>query len=128
MTTLLEATGVALAAVPRMYVAGSVPASPTYPYGVYSASFGRGDAYSLDVAHGLRWVRVVVQTFGRTSAAALDQMEKARTALEDKRLTVTDWAVNPLVMELDPTPPTRDPDDAGVMGTTATYTTTATKE
>jgi hypothetical protein len=127
MTALLTAVATATAAVPRLYAMNSVPASPSYPYGSYSATFGRGDAYTLDVSHGLRWGRVTVQTFGRTADSALSRMDEVVAALLDQRLTITGYSGGPLVLELDPAV-TRDPDDNGVVGVTATFTFTATKE
>lgn len=122
MTSLFEAVVDATADLPRLYPLGSVPASPTYPYGVLSAQMGRGDGYTLDSAHGLRWVRVTAQFFGRTSASALDHAEKATAALLDHSLAFDGYVTTPLRFELDPTPPTRDPDAAGVVGVTTTLT------
>lgn len=120
MTALMDAVAAATATVPRLYAIGSVPASPTYPYGVYAASMGRGDSYTLDSAHGVRWLRATVQTFGRTAASALDHAEKVANALLDQRLEVN---YTPLRMELDPAV-VRDPDDQGVIGVTTTLTAT----
>jgi hypothetical protein len=127
MTALMDAVATATAPVPRLYPLNGVPANPAYPYGVYSAALGRGDAYTLDVSHGLRWGRVTVQTFGRTADAALDHMDKVIAAVLDKRLSITGYGSGPLVSELDPAV-TRDPDDTGVVGVTAAFTFTATKE
>jgi len=127
MTALMTAVATATATVPRLYALNSVPASPTYPYGAYSATLGRGDAYTLDVSHGLRWGRVTVQTFGRTADSALTRMDEAVAALLDQRLTIAGYQCGPLALELDPAV-TRDPDDTGVVGVTATFTFTATKE
>lgn len=127
MTALMSAVATATAAVPRLYGLSSVPPTPAYPYGSYSALFGRGDAYTLDAAHSLRWGRVTVQTFGRTADSATDLAEKVIAALLDQRLMVAGYACDPCRLELDPAA-TRDPDDAGVVGVTATLTFTATKE
>jgi hypothetical protein len=122
----MTAVATATAAAPRLQPLNGVT-NKTYPYGVYSATFGRGDAYTLDVSHGLRWGRVVVQTFGKTADSALDLMDKVTTALLDKRLAITGYSCGPLVLEVDPAI-VRDPDDTGVVGVTATFTFTATKE
>lgn len=122
----MTAVATATAAVPRLQPLNGV-VDKTYPYGVYSATFGRGDAYTLDVSHGLRWGRVVIQTFGKTADSALTRMDEVVALLLDKRLTIAGYSAGPLVLELDPAV-TRDPDDTGVVGVTATFTFTATKE
>lgn len=123
--TLLQAVAdAAQGSVRRLYAVGSVPASPAYPYGVFSAQMGRGDAYTLDATHGLRWVRVTFQAFGRTADSVLDVTEDFLAALLDERLVIGDLMTTPLTLELDPTPPTRDPDAGGVLGVTATLTAT----
>lgn len=126
MTAVLTAVAAATAAVPRLYALNSVPAAPGYPYGVYSAALGRGDAYTADESHGLRWAGVTFQTFGKTAASALDHMEKVTTALLDVRLTVDGEQTTPLKASLDSPAVNRDPDDNGVV--TATQHFTATKE
>lgn len=127
MSTVLAAVATATASVPRLYPLGSVPASPTYPYGVYSGSMGRGDGYSLDATYGVRYGRIVVQTFGKVGAAAEDHMDKVVAALLDRTLTIAGFNPSPCLLELDPVM-TRDPDDTGVVGLTASFTFTATKE
>lgn len=127
MTDAMGAVAAATASVSRLYGLNSVPASPTYPYGTYSASLGRGDVYMLDADEGIRHGRVVVQTFGKTATSALDWAERVRTALVGKSLDITGYVTTTLRAELDPTV-VRDPDDSGVVGVTATYTFTATKE
>jgi hypothetical protein len=127
MTAPMTAVATATASVARLYPIGSVPASPTYPYGVYSASLGRGDVYTLDSVQGIRFGRVTFQTFGHTADAALDHMDKVAALLQDKRLTISGWRPTPSRAELDPRV-VRDPDDSGVVGVTATWTFTATKE
>lgn len=128
MNATQDAVATATAAVPRLYALGSVPASPTYPYGVYSAALGRADAYTLDVSHGLRYGRVIVQTFGRTADAALSRMDDVTSALLDQSLTIDGRGnTTPLAIELDPSV-VRDPDDNTVIGVTATFTFTVSKE
>jgi hypothetical protein len=127
VSTLVEAVATATAALPRVYVTNAVPATPTYPYSAYSATFGRGDTYTLDSTHGVRWGRLVWQSFGKTLQAALDQNDRAVAALLDVRLAVTGYSLTPCRMELDPAI-VRDPDDNGVVGVTTTLTFTATKE
>lgn len=127
MTALMTAVATATASVPRLYPVNGVPATPTYPYGVYSATLGRGDAYTLDSQHGTRWGRVTVQTFGTIADAALDHMDKVTALLLDKRLTITGHRATPMRSELDPAI-VRDPDDNGVVGVTAVLTFTATEE
>lgn len=127
MTDAMGAVAAATAGVARLYAIGSVPASPTYPYGSYSASLGRGDTYMLDATEGVRWGRVTVQTFGKTAASALAKAEEARAALAGTALAITEYDATPLLAELDPIV-VRDPADAGVIGVTATFTFTATKE
>lgn len=127
MTTLLEAVAAATAGQPRVYATNAVPPTPTYPYLTYSATFGRGDTYTLDSVFGVRWGRIVLQAFGKTLQSTLDQTEQAIASLLDRRLTVTGYDLTPCRMELDPAI-TRDPDATGVVGATATLTFTATKE
>jgi hypothetical protein len=125
MTTLVEAVATATAALSRVYATNAVPPTPTYPYSVYSATLGRGDTYALDSTAGVRWGRIVWQSFGKTLQAALDQNDRAVAALLDVRLTVTGYSLTPCRMELDPAV-TRDPDANGVVGVTTTLTFTAT--
>jgi hypothetical protein len=120
----MDAVATATAAVQRLYRLNSVPASPVYPYGSFSASMGRGGAYTLDGDEGLRWGRVVVQTFGRTADSAVDHAEQIRAALAGTRLTLSGFETTACRAELDPAV-TRDPDDSGVVGVTTTYTFTA---
>lgn len=122
MTALMDAVATATASVPRLYPLNSVPASPSYPYGSYSAALGRGDGYTLDESHGLRWGGVNVQTFGRTANSALGLMEQVMAALLDQRLLDG----SPLKAALDSPAINRDPDDNGVV--TATMRFTFTKE
>ena len=126
MTDAMDAVEAAAASVARLYALNSVPPKPTYPYGVYSATLGRGDSYTLDGREGVRHGRVVVQTFGRTAASALAKAEEARAALVGKRLAITDYECTPIRAELDPQV-VRDPDDQGVVGVTATYRFVATE-
>lgn len=127
MTVVMDAVAAATAAVPRLYELGSAPSGVEYPYGVYSASLGRADTYTLDGTHGLRHGRVTVQTFGRTADSALSWMDDVVEALLDRRLAVSGLTCTPLAIELDPSV-VRDSDDNGVIGVTATLTFTATKE
>ena len=127
MTDAMGAVAAVAADVARLYGMNGVPASPTYPYGSYSATLGRGDSYTLDSREGLRWGRVVVQTFGRTPTAALAKAEEVRAALVGVRLAITGYECTPLRAELDPTM-TRDPDDSGVIGVTTTYAFVATPQ
>lgn len=124
----MDAVEALLSPVPDLYPLGKVPPKPKYPYGTVAATLGRGDAYTLDVSHGLRWGRVTVQCFGQTEDSATDLMQRAVDALLDQCLEPFGWECTPLLLELDPTIPTRDPDGGGVIGTTATFTFTATKE
>lgn len=128
MSTLQEAVATATAAVVRLYQPNAVPDKPTYPYGVLSASLGRGVAYTLEELEKGRDGRVVCQHFGRTRAAADDHAEQTRDALVGKWLVLTGYAPALVRSELDPTPVGRDPDDNGVVTVTATYTLTAIKE
>lgn len=128
MNAALDAVADATADVPRLYALGSVPSSPTYPYGVFSAALGRADAYTLDVSHGLRHGRVVVQTFGKTADSALTLMDEIASALLDRRLSIAGRGdSSPLAIELDPSV-IRDPDDNQLIGVTSTFTFTVSKE
>jgi hypothetical protein len=127
MTAVMEAVATAAASVAREYALNGVPASPTYPYGVHSASLGRGDVYTLDAFEGVRWGRVVHQSFGKTAESALAKDEEFRSALVGKALTITGYSTTAIRAELDPQI-VRDPDNAGVVAVTTTYTFTATKE
>lgn len=126
MTALMDAVASATSSVPRLQPLNGV-ANKTYPYGVYSATLGRGDSYTLNARHGVRWLRVVVQTFGKTADSALLTMDRVVDALLDERLTVDGYDCGPLVLELDPVA-NRDPDDAGVVGVTATFAATAVEQ
>lgn len=123
----MNAVATATAAVPRLYALNSVPASPAYPYGVYSALLGSGGHYTMDSRHGTRSLRVTVQSFGRSAASALALVEKVTDALLDQSLTIPGYDCAPLRIELDPTL-TRDPDDNGIAGVTFTFTAQAAKE
>ena len=127
MSTVIEAVAAATAGVARLYELGKVPAAPSYPYGVYSGSLGRGDVYGLDATYGLRFGRIVVQTFGTSATPAEAHMDKVVAALLDRTLTIAGYDPTPCQLELDPVM-TRDPDDSGVVGLTASFTFTATKE
>ena len=127
MTTVMEAVATAAASVAREYALNSVPASPTYPYGSFSATLGRGDVYLLDDSEGVRHGRIVHQAFGRTAASALDKSEAFRAVVVGVSLAITGYETTPVRAELDPQV-SRDPDDAGVVGVTTTYTFTATEE
>lgn len=124
--TVMDAVAVATEDVERLYPLNEVPAKPTYPYGTYSAAMGRGDTYTLDDEEGVRWLRVVVQTFGKTATSALGKAEAATSALKGTRLAVDGYETTRLRVELDPAV-TRDPDDKGVVGVTTTLTATATR-
>lgn len=121
----MDAVATATADVARLYPLGGVPASPSYPYGVYSASLGRGDVTGLDGLEGIRWGQVVLQTFGRTADSALSLGEQVRSHLVGKRLVITGYETTPCEQGLDPSV-IRDPDDAGVIDVTQTFTFTAT--
>lgn len=127
MTTAMEAVAAATAALPRLYGINSVPAAPTYPYGVFSATLGRGDTYTLDDNEGVRWGRIVSQFFGKTETSALARTEEFRALLVGIPLDITGYDTTAVRAELDPAV-TRDSDDTGVVGVTATFTFTATKE
>lgn len=127
MTDAMGAVAAATASVGRLYGVNSVPSSPTYPYGAYSATLGRGDTYTLDSREGVRHGRVVVQTFGRTATSALAKAEDSRAALVGTYLDITGYSTTPVRAELDPIV-VRDPDDSGVVAVTSTFTFTATKE
>lgn len=111
----------------RLYSTNSVPARPTYPYVVFSVIDGRGDALTLDGSPGLRWGIVAVQCFSRTLDGASDAMGVVRDALEGRRLDAPGFDCTPLTLPIDPAI-NRDPDDDGVVGITAAFTFTATKE
>jgi hypothetical protein len=118
----MDAVATATVNLPRIYRLGAVPSKPPYPYGVFSAQLTRADSYTIDARHGLRYVRVTFQAFGRTSDSALTLTEEFIATLLDAVLTVDGAQTTPLRLELDPTPPTRDPDDGGVLGVTTTLT------
>lgn len=118
MTALMTAVAAATSGVSRLYPLNSVPASPTYPYGVYSAAMGRGDAYSYAAEHGLRHGGVVVQTFGKTLDSATSHMELIVAALLDVRLSADH---TPLQAALDQPAVNRDPDDNGVVTVTLPF-------
>ena len=129
MSVFLAAVAAAQAAsgVARSYDEGAVPASPTYPYQTRAVMGDRAGGYTLDSHHGFRTFRIVTRSFGRSSASALDIDGKARSGLEDLRLSVTGWSCDPCRVELG-SALTRDPDDNGVISVVTTYTFNATKE
>lgn len=124
MTALSDAVAEATASLSRLYSINAVPASPTYPYGSWSAVLGRGDTYTLDSARGLRWGRITAQFFGKTEASATTLAEQFIAALLDKTLGITGFQTTPCRLELDPAV-TRDPDNQGVVGVTVALTFTA---
>jgi len=127
MTAIMAAVATSTAAIPRLYALGSVPASPVYPYGSYQVMFGRPTGYRNDQRHTMRHARLVLQTFGRTTDAATDHLEKVITSLVDTRPVVAGYNCGPWRVEVDPIV-FRDPDDHGVMTTTTTFTLVAAKE
>lgn len=128
MTDAMGAVAAATASVVRLYAVNDVPTSPTYPYATYSASLGRGDVYLKDGREGIRWGRIVCQSFGKTATSANAKYEEARAALVGVALVITGYEATAIRAELDPTPMGRDSDDSGVAGFTFTFTFTATKE
>lgn len=127
MTDVMDAVATAATDVSRLYAVNSVPAAPTYPYGSYSASLGRGGAYLNDAREGIRWGRITVQTFGKTAASALAKAEAVRSELVGTVLEFDGYSATPCRSELDPAI-VRDPDTTGVVAVTTTLTFTATKE
>ena len=123
----MDALAEALSARPRAYALGSVPEKPEYPYDVYAGSLGRGDSYTLDSREGVRWGRIIVQSFGRTADSATTSAEAVRELLVGASLPVAGRRTTPTRSELDPAL-VRDADDGGVISVTATYIFTATKE
>lgn len=121
MTATMDAVEAAVGGSGRLYPLGGVPGSPTYPYGVYSATLGQGDVYMNDGGHGVRHGRVVMQTFGHTADAALTLMETVATVLMGRVLDIDGHDPTPTRLEFDPVV-LRDPDDDGVVGVTATFT------
>lgn len=124
----MDAVAAATAGIERLYKLGEVPASPLMPYGVYSATLGRGDVPGLDGEEGIRWGQIVTQHFAKTSTNAVDHYEATRDALVGLALDITGYDTTPTSAPFDPLGPNRDPDDAGVVGITQTFTFTATKE
>ena len=100
------------------------PASPTYPYLVYSVAGDRGDGYTLDSRRGFRWYRIVLQSFGKTLASALETDAAAVDDLLDVPLAVSGFETRPSRMEI-ASAIVRDPDNQGVVGVTTTLTFTA---
>lgn len=121
----MEAVATAAAGVPRVYALGSVPSSPSYPYGVFSAQLLEDTARTLEHGPSIRWTQIVFQGFGRTADSVTAVTEQFRTALVGKWLSFDGHTVGPFEVELRPTPPTRDPDAGGVLGVTTTLTATA---
>lgn len=132
MTAVLDAVAAATAAVPRLKPLNEQPEKDAsgqviYPYGVFTAVLGAGLSYTLESHSDVREGRVTVQTFGPTADGALTHMDLVVAALLDRRLAITGWATTPLRLELAPAVH-RDPDATGLVGVTATFTFTATKE
>lgn len=122
MTSLLDAVAEATEDAGRVYRLGSVPASPAYPYTVFSAQLLEDVAATLEKGASVRWVQVVAQTFGRTVDSVNGQSEGFRSLLIGKWLSFDGYGAGPVEGELRPTPPTRDPDTGGVLGSTTTLT------
>jgi hypothetical protein len=98
----------------RVYAAGSVPASPGYPYTVVGYAPNAPVTRTLNAA-GDPVRRFTVQHFGRTANAVEDAAAKTFAAFDGKS-----FGGDVCTQEL-ATPLTRDPDDQGVLSTTHTY-------
>ena len=123
----MDAVAAATAGLARQYSINEVPASPQMPYGSHSAFLGRGDVADLMGDEGIRWGQVVSQHFARTLSAAEDAAEAFRSVIVGASLNIAGFDTTPCAQPFDPAV-VRDPDDAGVVGITQTFTFTATKE
>lgn len=129
MTAFMDAVADLTADVPRLYPQGEVPDRPDYSYGVYVVTLGASLAYTLDITHGMRRGRVVLQTFGRTADGPVSLAERVVGHLLDRALPVDGWATTPLAIQLDPTiVRLSDPENTGVIDVTTVLSFTATKE
>lgn len=129
MTAFTSAVAAETADVERVFELGTVPATPDYPYSVYSVTLGAGVGYTLDSASGPRKGTVTVQTFGRTEGGAADHADAITARLLDKQLPATGWETTPLRFGLEPAPVrAAEPENSGVVGLTYTFTFTATPQ
>jgi hypothetical protein len=119
--TLMDAVADAATDVTRLYPIGQVPKGAHVPLRrVLRRPGPRETATRSTRAPGLRWVRVTFQGFGHTPHSALAVTEAFISALLGTALEVDGVSTTPLRLELDPTIPTRDPDDSGVLAVTTT--------
>lgn len=114
----MDAVATATAIVPRFYALGEVPDKPKFPYGVYGVTQGRGDAYTLDSARGMRHGLATLQTFGVTADSALTLMDQVADLLLDRSLVADDVETTPLRGAFNNPVVVRegDPLNAGVIG------------
>lgn len=131
MTAFTDAAVAKIKAVrtpsPRVYEPNKVPASPQTPYAVVYALGDRGDSYTLDSTYGVRFYRVVAQSFGTSEGDAGAYDEYVTAALLDESLSVAGYDCTPCRIEVG-SALVRDPDTGGAVGITSTFTFTATKE
>jgi hypothetical protein len=128
VSNLNDAVAGATAGVQRNYELGKVPAKPDYPYSTYAATLGPADGYTLDSVGGLRQGEVLVQSFARTEGAASEQLEQVAACLLDQILSAAGWTTTPLRYALRPVVLRQsEPENAGVISITATFTFTASR-
>lgn len=112
-TALLQEAG-----VDRVYVLGSVPPSPAYPYAVVAPAPGAPQVRTVD-GSGDPAGRFVVQHFGRTLESVTDLADRSFTAFDGKPLTT--FPDPPVAWQEVASAAYRDPDDSGVLAITHTY-------
>ena len=112
ITALLQEAG-----VDRVYVLGSVPPSPAYPYAVVSPAPGAPQVRTVD-GSGDPAGRFVVQHFGRTLESVTDLAALSFAAFDGKAMPVPDA---PVAWQEVASAVYRDPDDSGVLAITHTY-------
>ena len=107
-----------------VFAGGEVPAKPSTPYNVVSASSGSAENYRLSAQFGSRSYRIAVQAFGDTAAEVDFAVAKADAAFLDQKLAVTGWDLTPARVE-GASPLLRDTDIGELLYKTVTYTLTA---
>lgn len=103
--------------VKRVYDAGSVPASPTYPYAVISASPAVPQVRTLD-GSGDPVGRVTVRHFGLSHASVADIAALTFATFDGAALPLPDA---PVAEQEVATDVYRDPDSQGVLDVLHTY-------
>lgn len=110
----------------RVYALGDVPELPGTPYVVLSVTSGAPGNYRLNVEHGSKGYRIVVQAVGKTLHEVAFAVDKVDAAFEDQRLVVAGFDTTPAAGdERVSSPVIRDADAGGLLTCTVLYPFTA---